>query len=176
MRNIFPIFTNNLALCGTVWTTLACRIAPCIQENTTQSFAFSFTSRNLRFLQTNFTHSHSIAFLPVAVFYQQTAFPKVCCLMLLLNIILASIANSSANPSPPFCRKKSNCSTTNSCCISIFFPFSLQIYSYTETHNVLNLNSSQTHSTFPNKQTLIFLIKNMFVSLECLRSAVCAFN
>ena len=37
---ISPIFTNSLALCGTIWITLACRVALCNQDTTTQSLFF----------------------------------------------------------------------------------------------------------------------------------------
>ena len=46
--NLFPIFTNRLALCGTIWSTLACRVALYNQNTTTQSLFFLKTLKSRR--------------------------------------------------------------------------------------------------------------------------------
>ena len=44
--NIFPIFTNSLALCGTISSTLTCRVALYNQDTTTQSLFFLKTPKS----------------------------------------------------------------------------------------------------------------------------------
>jgi len=159
VRNIFPIFTNSLALCGTSWTNLACRVALYIQETITQSFVFSFASRILRFLKTNFKHSHSMCLLASKGFsiiklpsQESVAW---CCLW---KIILASIATSQQIPLHNSAGR--NVTVVPVTVVVLLYIFrSLCRYSYTETYIVLNLNSSHINATFPNNLTPKFHIK-----------------
>jgi hypothetical protein len=60
--NTFPTFTYSLALCGTIWSTLACRVALYYQD-VTSLFSFSFSNKIFRFLWTYFTHCHRMCLL-----------------------------------------------------------------------------------------------------------------
>jgi hypothetical protein len=46
LQNTCPIFTNSLALCGIIWSTLACRVALYNQDTTTQSLFFLKTLKS----------------------------------------------------------------------------------------------------------------------------------
>ena len=45
-QNTFAIFTNSVALCGTIWSTLARTVALYNQDTTTQSLFFLFYQQN----------------------------------------------------------------------------------------------------------------------------------
>lgn len=79
-------------MCGSIWNTVACRVAHYIQDTTKQSFAFSFPVEFLDFSKT-FTHSLSTCLLACRVCYSSKVPSKKyvawCCLR---NIILTSAA------------------------------------------------------------------------------------
>jgi hypothetical protein len=107
LHNTFPIFTNSLAVCGTIWSTLACRTALYNQDTTTVSFLFL-----VEFLDFSDQILHTLkgcAFLPVGDILSAMCFPK----SLLLDSacetsVWASVTPFSANPLQPSAGRKLN--------------------------------------------------------------------